>query len=190
MTACYTVRMTSLMKLRHWTREDAGLLVRLLDGDDDISSRLPVPQPYNLDDAHRFLDRATGTLGDLDAYAIEAPVFLSPDSISTTKREVVGQVSVKPLLTDPAIGEMGYWIGRQYRGKGFASAAVRLLAEDIYEDGIYERLQLNMDVNNVASQRVAEKAGFVREGLLRSWYNLRGKRRDFYMYSLLPEDLF
>jgi RimJ/RimL family protein N-acetyltransferase len=42
---------------------------------------------------------------------------------------------------------------------------------------------------NTASWTVAEKAGFHREGLLRSWQEISGTRRDMYMYSLLPADL-
>ena len=37
--------------------------------------------------------------------------------------------------------------------------------------------------------RVAERAGFIREGTLRNWYDLRGERRDAVMFSLLPGDL-
>ncbi len=52
------------------------------------------------------------------------------------------------------------------------------------------RLQLHTDPENIASQRVAEKAGFTREGVLRA-YNGRndGTRADAVVYSLLPQDL-
>ena len=48
------------------------------------------------------------------------------------------------------------------------------------------RLQLFVDVDNPASMRVAERAGFGSEGTLRNWYDLRGERRDAVMFSLLP----
>ena len=48
------------------------------------------------------------------------------------------------------------------------------------------RLQLFTDVDNPASMRVAERAGFAAEGMLRNWYDLRGERRDAVMFSLLP----
>ena len=51
------------------------------------------------------------------------------------------------------------------------------------------RVQLTTDPLNVASQRVAEKAGFRREGILRSLHEIKGVRRDAVMFSLLPEDL-
>jgi RimJ/RimL family protein N-acetyltransferase len=52
-----------------------------------------------------------------------------------------------------------------------------------------ERLYLTTAPDNIASQRVAERAGFTREGLLRSHLPIPGGRRDSVMYSLLPGDL-
>jgi RimJ/RimL family protein N-acetyltransferase len=48
------------------------------------------------------------------------------------------------------------------------------------------RLQLTTHLDNPASQRVAEKAGYTREAVLRSWADQRGERVDLIMYSLLP----
>ena len=66
-----------------------------------------------------------------------------------------------------------------------------LLVRWVVENTGARRLQLHADVENIASQRVAEKAGFTREGVLRSQrYNERlGKRVDFVMWSLLREEL-
>jgi RimJ/RimL family protein N-acetyltransferase len=50
------------------------------------------------------------------------------------------------------------------------------------------RLQLVTDVENVASQRVAERAGFLREGVLRQALEVKGRRSDCVMFSLLPTD--
>jgi RimJ/RimL family protein N-acetyltransferase len=52
-----------------------------------------------------------------------------------------------------------------------------------------ERVELVTAPENVPSQRVAEKAGFTREGLLRRYMEIKGKRRDCVMFSLLPDDL-
>jgi RimJ/RimL family protein N-acetyltransferase len=50
-------------------------------------------------------------------------------------------------------------------------------------------VQLVTEPENVASQQVAEKAGFTREATLRSYIELKGRRRDAVMFSLLPDDL-
>ena len=94
---------------------------------------------------------------------------------------------------DPAesSSEVGYWVKREARGRGAATRALRLLSRWGLEELGLARLQLRTDELNVPSTRVAELAGFTREGVLRSSrYNVNQKRRvDFVMYSLLPDEL-
>ena len=87
-------------------------------------------------------------------------------------------------------GSVGYWLLEGGRGKGRATRAVRLMASWALAEMRLGRLQLHTDPENVASQRVAERAGFTREGVLRA-YNGRsdGTRADAFVYSLLPQDL-
>jgi len=67
--------------------------------------------------------------------------------------------------------------------------ATRLLAEWAVTEGGVQRLELTTHPDNVASQRVAEKAGFTREGVLRSHIRFPEGRRDSVIFSLLPADL-
>jgi [ribosomal protein S5]-alanine N-acetyltransferase len=73
--------------------------------------------------------------------------------------------------------------------RGFATRALRLLSLWAVTEGGVERLELTTHPENRASQRVAEKAGFVKEGLLRSHMRFREGRRDSILYSLVPSDL-
>jgi RimJ/RimL family protein N-acetyltransferase len=66
-----------------------------------------------------------------------------------------------------------------------ATRAVRLLSGWALRELRLPRVQLLADVDNVASQRVAEKAGFRREGVLRQALEIKGRRSDCVMYSLL-----
>jgi RimJ/RimL family protein N-acetyltransferase len=71
-----------------------------------------------------------------------------------------------------------------------ATEALRTLCRWAVNELGVKRLELLTDPNNLASQRVAEKAGFQREGLLRSSLEYRdGKRRDSFIFSALPEEL-
>ena len=87
-------------------------------------------------------------------------------------------------------GSVGYWLLEDARGEGHATRAVRLMASWALPAMRLGRLQLHTDTENVASQRVAESAGFAREGVLRA-HNGRpdGTRADAVVYSLLPQDL-
>jgi RimJ/RimL family protein N-acetyltransferase len=87
------------------------------------------------------------------------------------------------------IGSIGYWIAKEARGRGVATRATQLLARWAVTEGGVERLELTTHPENVASQRVAEKAGFTREGVLRGHTRFREGRRDSVIFSLLPGDL-
>lgn len=102
----------------------------------------------------------------------------------------VGSIGIRWLDGfDEGTAEVGYWVASDARGRGLCTRALRLAS--IWALESTERLQLRADVENGPSNRVAEKAGFRREGVLRSSrYNGRlGRRVDFAMYSLLPNDL-
>jgi RimJ/RimL family protein N-acetyltransferase len=87
-------------------------------------------------------------------------------------------------------GHIGYWMAAEARGKGTCTAALRALCRWALDDLALERLELLTDPENVGSQRVAEKVGFRREGVLRSHLLHRdGRRRDSVMFSLLPGEL-
>jgi len=86
-------------------------------------------------------------------------------------------------------GSLGYWLLEEGRGEGRATRAVRLAASWGLPALRLGRLELHTDPENVASQRVAEKAGFAREGVLRAYNERRdGTRADAVVYSLVRED--
>ncbi|KAH6808896.1 hypothetical protein C2S51_026679 [Perilla frutescens var. frutescens] len=99
----------------------------------------------------------------------------------------VGSINVNPFSgNDRCRAELGYVVASGYWGRGVATRAVKLAAEAVFAEwGHLERLEAVVDVENAASQRVVEKAGFVREGVLRKYYLLNGKSRDALIFSLL-----
>jgi RimJ/RimL family protein N-acetyltransferase len=104
--------------------------------------------------------------------------------------EVVGGIGLRIEDAAHGVAEIGYWIARAARGRGLATRALRLVAAWALDDVRADRVQLRTELQNRTSQRVAEKADFVREGVLRSYrFNQRlGRRMDFVFYSLLPGD--
>lgn len=87
-------------------------------------------------------------------------------------------------------GEIGYAVGSWARRQGYATRAVRLLGAWAFDVVGVLRLELPIPVGNAASQGVAERSGYTREGLLRSYLWLReaGERHDVIMYARLPGD--
>ena len=89
---------------------------------------------------------------------------------------------------DTGVAETGYWIGPFMRRRGYVSEALRAVAGHAFGLGLH-RLELVAAVGNLASQRVAERAGFTREGVLREARPVPGGRADMVLFSLLAEEL-
>jgi RimJ/RimL family protein N-acetyltransferase len=88
------------------------------------------------------------------------------------------------------IGEIGYSVAEAYRRRGYASLMVRTLIGIAFdrEQLDLERLQAVAAVENIASRRVLENAGFSFEGVNRKLLIIHGERVDHAMYALLRED--
>ena len=99
----------------------------------------------------------------------------------------VGHVWVN--LVDARRGFVGYWLLPEARGRGLAVRAVRLVSRWALRDLALARLALLTETANGPSQRVAERTGFQREGVLRSYGEIDGRRVDLISFSLLPGDV-
>lgn len=83
--------------------------------------------------------------------------------------------------------ELGYAVSPWARGRGVATATLRALTAWAFGEGL-ERASLLIAVSNPASSRVAEKAGYTFEGVLRSMHQKNGRREDMQSWSRLPGD--
>jgi RimJ/RimL family protein N-acetyltransferase len=83
--------------------------------------------------------------------------------------------------------EIAYLAGEAGRGRGLMTRAVTLLCDSLLDEGV-ERLELRTHPENEASQRLAERCGFQREGTERKSIWLHGHRVDAIVWSRLPED--
>jgi RimJ/RimL family protein N-acetyltransferase len=160
--------------LRLWTDGDVGELVRCCN-DPDVRRFIPViPIPYTAEDALAFVAR-TVIVGELN--------LAVTDRATSALLGAVG-VGVKPW--DAGMAEIGYWLAPEARGRGAATRALVLLSRWTLREWPIGRLHLMADVDNTASQAVAERAGFTREGVMRSGMLARGVARDHVVFSLLP----
>ena len=158
--------------LRPFTRDDVPAIVAACQ-DPEIPRWTSVTSPYAESDALRWLESK-----DEEKLAV----------VDSASGELLGSIGL--FARGEGIAEVGYWVKREARGRGVATRALELMARWIFAaDEELGRLDLRADGENRSSQRVAEKAGFVREGVLRSSLALQGERRDVVMYSLVHEDL-
>lgn len=164
-----------VVALRPWREADARTVVACIDGDEEITRWLDqVPQPYTLEHALAYI-RAEGE----EKYAVTA----------VASGVVLGSIGL--TWNQPHdVAEVGYWLRAGARGHGFTTRALALVARHAFDAGA-ARVQLRADVENVPSRRVAEKAGFTEEGVLRSahWNARLRRRQDWVMYSVLAHEL-
>lgn len=102
--------------------------------------------------------------------------------------ELIGSIGVDRSCDDPAIGSVGYWLFAPARGRGLMTRSLLLISAWAFWGMELSRLQITVHEKNIASQRVAEKAGFRREGLMRSVAEQHGRRVDLVMYARVSYD--
>lgn len=86
-------------------------------------------------------------------------------------------------------GELGYWIGEAFWGKGVMSEAARQIVKEAFSKFDIERIYAEPFSYNTGSRRVLEKAGFIYEGTMRHGVWKRGQQFDYCMYSILREEV-
>lgn len=85
-------------------------------------------------------------------------------------------------------GHIGYWIGERYAGQGLMVDALKLVVRHAFDTLRLHRIEAACIPDNTRSVRVLEKAGFRREGLLRSYLRINGEWHDHYLYALIADD--
>lgn len=169
------------LALRAWAATDVPAVVAACQ--DPLIARFAatVPSPYDEADARAWLAsqdpaRHAGSRVELAIVSVESDEPLGSIALS----------SVEPMHSRAMVS---YWVVPEARGQGVAIEAVQLLAGWALGQLGLMRLEMFIEPENVASQRVAERCGFVREGLLRSRWVSKGRRRDSVVYGLLSAQL-
>jgi len=170
-----------------------GLVVLRLPHDDDapaiatacrdpeVARWIPVPVPYRLEDARTFLASAA------EAWSSgREPTFVIADSVNGT---LVGMIAIRRRPDEPGKASVGYWLAPGARGRGTATRSVRLVVRWAFTvEPKLVRMEILTLVGNEASGRVALRAGFAREGVLRRYLPFRGELVDAVMFARLRDD--
>jgi ribosomal-protein-serine acetyltransferase len=106
-------------------------------------------------------------------------------AIVGTEGRFLGGCGLNQINRIHRFGNLGYWVRTSATRRGVASQAVRQVADFAFGNTDLVRLEIVCAVGNDASQRVAERAGAVREGVLRHRLQLHGQSVDAVMYSLV-----
>ena len=176
--------MTSLVdgdiRLEPLTAEHAAAMDALAH-DVDVARFTRVPEPVPNEFGTQWVERYTrGREENTNAgFAI----------VDVPSGEFLGLMALVNLDLDTAEAEAGYITASRARGRGVATRALRLLSAWAFAELPLERIELLIDVANPASEVVAQRAGYTREGVLRWTYLKPGLRSDTIIYSLLRREL-
>jgi len=155
--------------LRPVRLSDARSLVTHINDKEIARQTLHIPYPYFLGEAHRWLKRKT------QYYRMKTPPSI-PFAIEINK-ELVGCVDLMHFVPRHT-SELGFWLGRRFRGQGIMTATVREVAAFAFEKLKLRRVYAYTFPPNKVSARVLQKNGFRREGLLRKNSMKNGKYLD------------
>jgi ribosomal-protein-serine acetyltransferase len=101
---------------------------------------------------------------------------------------LVGSVGLNQLDRQNRLANLGYWVRKGWTGRGIATAATQLAAKFGFRELGLTRLEITAAVENKGSQKVAQKLGAVREGVLRKRLVVNGKSYDAVISSLLANE--
>lgn len=168
--------------IRPYREEDASALYEAArESLPEVSPWLPwCHENYSIEESREFTSsRAIASQGD-EWY-----------SFAIFEREggrFLGGVGLNFFNRVHQMANLGYWVRTSAARRGVATSATRAVARFGFEQLGLQRIEIVAAVSNLASQRVAEKAGAVREGLLRKRLLIRGEPQDAVLFSLVAED--
>jgi RimJ/RimL family protein N-acetyltransferase len=176
-------RFTPRLELRPFKRRDLDSVVEAIDSSiDELEPWLPwANRNYGRAEANQFLRESAGAWTDGRAFDFAIRQRAEPDIH-------IGNISVWPTSRRERSGEIGYWIRSSVTGQGIATEAAARITEVGFAELELHRITLRIAVGNRASERVAEKLGFAREGLLRKEVLVRGRWMDHSLWAMLEEE--
>jgi ribosomal-protein-alanine N-acetyltransferase len=100
---------------------------------------------------------------------------------------LVGAIGLHDIDREHSNAELGYWIGKDFWGHGYATEAARAIVQYALDDMTLERVYAKHFARNPQSGRVLEKIGMQREGVMRRHFRKWGEFQDCVVYGILRD---
>lgn len=178
-TMAFPILETDRLVLRRIEQSDAMSILTYLS-DDEVMKHYGLEPFQSVEDAlneiswyESILDENTG---------IRWGITLKEEN------KVIGSCGFLEMVAQHHRSDIGFELSKQHWGKGLASEALEAVVTYGFKEMNLQRIQALIEPPNIPSQKLVEKHGFVKEGLLRKYEYTCGKFDDLYMYSLLKEE--
>jgi [ribosomal protein S5]-alanine N-acetyltransferase len=160
--------------------EDAAELQRLAGAREIADTTLRIPHPYRLDDALTWIEQQNrrGVVAEIANFAVR----VAPTG------QLIGCVGLRDIELQHRQAELGFWIGLEWWGRGYAREAASAVIRFGFETLKLNRIYAHHMTRNPASGRVLQAIGMQREGLLRQRVQKWGVYEDVVLYAVLRDD--
>jgi [ribosomal protein S5]-alanine N-acetyltransferase len=168
-----------LINLREITTDDTTTIVNLIEY--EIAKYLyEVPYPYRINDALNFVKSSYN-----DFKLRKAITFgIEYKNILESKLPLVGTIGIKDIDYVNKKANIGYWIGKQYQGKGIATESIKLVVNYAFDVLKLKEISAYVFHDNNPSIRVLEKNGFVKTSDVNEYHPLSNRCRNSLIYTL------
>jgi len=176
------LRVTDAVELRQITEDDAEPLTLLIERNrSHLRQWLPwLDSSTCIEDTARFIGRSIEQAGDENGYTFGI----------VCEGVLAGVIGQHYLDSPNRRTEFGYWLDAGHQGRGIVTRAAARLTDYAFTDQDCNRVILHCAVGNTRSRAVAERLGFVQEGILREAEWLYDHYVDLVVYSMLKCDWF
>lgn len=171
---------TTRLVLRPLNLADVPTVQRLAGRREIAATTLSIPHPYSEQQAEDWITAQT------DACAQGKGVVFAIESVQ--EKQLIGTMGLRDIDGEHCRAEMGFWIGMEWWGRGYATEAAWAVIRYGFESLGLNRIYAHHMVRNPASGRVLEKIGMTKEGLLRQPLRKWGVFEDVVLWAILRQD--
>jgi RimJ/RimL family protein N-acetyltransferase len=157
--------------------DDATTIVNLMDY--EIAKYLyQVPYPYRIEDALNFIKSS------YDDFKLHKAITFAIDYKYKSISLLAGTIGIKDIDYVNKKADIGYWIGKQYQGKGIATECVKLVVNYAFDVLELEEISAYVFPDNNSSIRVLEKNGFVQTEEVNEYHPMSNRYRNSLIYII------
>lgn len=173
--------LTNRLYLRLFEKRDAETVQVLCNNYNIYKSTLYLPYPYSLNDALVWMENHKKNFDEDYSYE-----FAITDKISGNLYGAISLSNNQKFKN----GEIAYWIGEEYWGKGYGTEAAKAIIDFAFEEKKMHKVFARYFKSNPASGRIMQKIGMVQEGVLKDQIVKDGEYEDLIYYGIInPYDL-
>jgi RimJ/RimL family protein N-acetyltransferase len=169
---------TERLILRRFCKEDAAKVAKICNTEKVYRGTLALPHPYTLECAIGWIERQDDNFTNDYYYD-----YAITDKITG---ELYGCMGMGLNIKDQN-GELGYWIGEDYEGNGYATEASKAMIQFAFEIKKLHRVHARHFGSNPASGRVIQKCGMLYEGTFKEHIYKINRFEDIVQYGILKE---